>query len=80
MLHTVTYKEIIQMCIGRVVIPVGRILIKNIRKTDFADVTFNRCKKKIPCIPISKESLISIPKGVKNQQRKKFDTSAHHNL
>ena len=48
MLHTVTYKEIIQMCIGRVVIPVGRILIKNIRKTDFADVTFEGVKKKSP--------------------------------
>jgi hypothetical protein len=45
MFHTVTYKEIIQMYIGRVVIPVGRILIKNIRKTDFADVTFEGVKK-----------------------------------
>jgi hypothetical protein len=36
------------MCIGRVVIPVGRILIKNIRKTDFADVTFEGVKKKSP--------------------------------
>jgi len=32
------------------------------------------------CIPISKESLICILKGVKNQQRRKFETFAHHNL
>ena len=44
-----------------------------------------QCEKSSPvvcflCIPITKESLICIIKGVKNQLGRKFETSAHHNL
>ena len=46
MLQTVTYMKILR----KIVIPVGRILIKNEKKEDFPDAKLLiSVKKKIPC-------------------------------